>query len=185
MTGNRSERTNLRLNVGAGLTEWGDVRLDVSPTDTVTLLGDMHALPVASGTVSEPLMDNVLEHTADVTGVLREVHRVLRPGGVAYVYVPYYTAHGAHADPTHRSYFTEDTFEYYTSGSDYEHYADFEFEFVDQEFVYSKLLGPVPSRRLRLKIGHAVGDLVLAMKTVLRKPGGDPVTPTIEGWLET
>jgi len=185
MEGGRSEDPGLRLNVGAGTTEWGDVRLDVGRTDQVTLLGDMHALPLDDDVFAEVLMDNVLEHTAETTAVLREIHRVLRPGGIVYVYVPYYTAHGAYGDPTHRSFFTEGTFDYYTVESDYQHYADFEFELVDREFFYSKLLWPIPSRRVRLKLGHVFGDLVLAMKVVLRKPGGDPVEPTIEGWLET
>jgi len=179
----RDEDSDLRLNVGAGDTEWGDVQLDVERTEQVTLLGDMHSLPFETGSCSEVLLDNVLEHSPDTTGILREVHRVLRPGGIAYVFVPYYNAHGAYADPTHRAFFSEGTFEYYTSDSEYDHYADFEFELLAREFFYSKLLRPVPFERVKLKLGHMVGDLVLAMKVVLGKPGDDPVEPDIDGWL--
>ena len=179
----RDEKNNIRLNIGAGETEWGDVQLDIDHTDQVTVLGDMHFLPFADNVCSEILLDNVLEHSPDTTGVLREIHRILRPGGVVYIFVPYYNTAGAHRDPTHRAFFSEGTFDYYTEQSDYNHYADFEFQQVSQSFFYSKLLRLLPSDRVKLKLGHMIGDLVLAMKVVLRKPGGNPVEPTIDGWL--
>ncbi|RJX47960.1 methyltransferase domain-containing protein [Halonotius pteroides] len=181
----RRNEGDIRLNIGAGETEWGDVRLDIDSTDQVTVLGDMHSLPFPDNVCSEILLDNVIEHSRDTTGVLREIHRVLRPGGIVYIYVPYYNAHGAYGDPTHRSFFTEGTFDYYTEASDYDYYADFEFQHVSQDFFYSKLLQPVPSERIKLKLGHMIGDLVLAMKVVLRKPGADPVEPSIDGWLQS
>lgn len=183
-TGNVAD-SNISLNIGAGDTDWGDVRLDISSTEKVTLLGDMHSLPFQTATFSEILMDNVLEHTSETQAVLREVHRVLRPGGIVYIYVPYYNSQGAYGDPTHQSFFTERTFEYYTKDSEFDYYADFRFELVSQEFFVSKLLHPVPFRRVRLKLGHMIGDMVLAIKVVLRKPGEDPVEPRIDGWLQT
>jgi SAM-dependent methyltransferase len=176
---------DIRLNIGAGETEWGDVRLDIDRTDHVTVVGDMHSLPFADNVCSEILLDNVIEHSPDTTGVLREIHRVLRPGGIVYIYVPYYNAHGAYGDLTHRSFFTEDTFNYYTEASDYDYYADFEFQHVSESFFYSKLLRFVPSERIKLKLGHMIGDLVLAMKVVLRKAGADPVEPSIDGWIQS
>ena len=175
--------TPRRLNVGAGDTTWGDVRLDIGHTSSVTVLGDMHELPFDADTFDEVLLDNVIEHTPDTTGVWREVHRVLRPGGIAYVYVPYYNAVGAYMDPTHRSFFSEGSFKYYSTSSRYEHYSDFDFEVVSEDFYYSILTKYIPSRRIKLKLGHLFGDLTLAMKVVLRKPGGEPVEPSIEGWL--
>jgi len=181
----RDERSNIRLNIGAGETEWGDIQLDIDHTDQVMVLGDMHSLPFADNVCSEILLDNVLEHSPDTTGVLREIHRVLRPGGIVYVFVPYYNTAGAHRDPTHQTFFSEGTFDYYTEASAYDYYADFEFQHVSQCFIYSKLLRFVPPERIKLKLGHMIGDLVLAMKVVLRKPGGDPVEQSINGWINS
>lgn len=172
-----------RLNVGAGDTEWGDLRIDVEAVGSIEALADMHNLPFVENQFSEILMDNVLEHTPYTTPVLEEIHRVLRPGGIVYVFVPYYTAHGAYSDPTHRSFFTEQTFDYYVANAKYDHYADFDFEHVSTDFYYSRAIEWLPWRQLKLKLGHVFGDVVLAMKIVLRKPGGEPVTPTIDGWL--
>jgi len=177
-----SEALN-RLNVGSGDTEWGDVRLDVNLASSVNVLGDMHELPFCSDTFDEILLDNVIEHSPHTTEILSEVHRTLRPGGIVYIFVPYYNAVGAYMDPTHRSFFSEGTFEYYSTSSRYEHYSDFAFEVVSEEFFYSVLTRYIPSKRIRLKLGHIFGDLTLAMKVVLRKPGPNPVSPAIEGWL--
>ncbi|WP_377270495.1 methyltransferase domain-containing protein [Peterkaempfera sp. SMS 1(5)a] len=49
---------------------------------TVTVrLGDIHELPLADGTAERARTDRVLQHAADPARVLREVRRVLRPGG--------------------------------------------------------------------------------------------------------
>jgi predicted SAM-dependent methyltransferase len=181
----REERAGIRLNIGAGETEWGDVQLDIDHTDQVTILGDLHSLPFVDNVCSEILLDNVLEHSPDTTGVLREIYRILRPGGIVYIFVPYYNSSGAFRDPTHRSFFSEGTFDYYTEKSDYDYYADFEFQQVSQSFFYSKLLRPLPSDRIKLKLGHMIGDLVLAMKVILRKPGSNPVEPSIDGWIQS
>ena len=63
--------------VGKGL-RYGD--LDV--------LGDLHILPFRDGTFDAALCMNVLEHVLQPESCLREIHRVLKPGGDVYVMVP-------------------------------------------------------------------------------------------------
>ncbi|GIG56217.1 hypothetical protein Lfu02_05890 [Longispora fulva] len=46
-------------------------------------LGDAHALPVPDAGVDRAVVDRVLQHVADPAGVVAELRRVLRPGGVA------------------------------------------------------------------------------------------------------
>lgn len=49
---------------------------------TVTVrLGDIHDLPVPDRTADRARTDRVLQHVADPAQALREIHRVLRPGG--------------------------------------------------------------------------------------------------------
>jgi SAM-dependent methyltransferase len=51
--------------------------------------GDLYHLPFASGSLDAVVLSEVLEHLDDIGGALRQVHRVLRPGGRALVSVPY------------------------------------------------------------------------------------------------
>lgn len=44
-------------------------------------LGDVHALPLGDADVDRARTDRLLQHAADPAGALREIRRVLRPGG--------------------------------------------------------------------------------------------------------
>jgi SAM-dependent methyltransferase len=68
------------------------IAMDVDPTllalggtADLAVLGDAHALPLPSGSVGSVLLRYVVQHLARPVDALREVHRVLRPGGVAVV----------------------------------------------------------------------------------------------------
>lgn len=67
---------------------------------------DSRPFPFETSAADAVWMDNVLEHLMDVVATLEEVHRILRPGGLAYIYVPYFRSHYAAVDPTHRHQFT-------------------------------------------------------------------------------
>jgi SAM-dependent methyltransferase len=61
------------------------------------LLADARSLPFADGSVDGVVCSNLLEHTPDAPAVLREIERVLRPGGWAYVsWTNWYSPHGGH-----------------------------------------------------------------------------------------
>jgi ubiquinone/menaquinone biosynthesis C-methylase UbiE len=50
--------------------------------------GVAEALPFPSGSLDLVILDNVLEHVTDRPGTLREIGRVLRPGGLLYMVTP-------------------------------------------------------------------------------------------------
>jgi SAM-dependent methyltransferase len=54
----------------------------------VTTVGDARAIPFRAGSFDLVLCVHVLEHIGDDRRVMREMHRVLKPGGVAVVSVP-------------------------------------------------------------------------------------------------
>jgi SAM-dependent methyltransferase len=56
--------------------------------DAWLLRADVCALPLADGCVDAAVSANLLEHVPDDSGALRELSRVLRPGGRAVIVVP-------------------------------------------------------------------------------------------------
>jgi SAM-dependent methyltransferase len=61
------------------------------------LLADAAALPLPDGAVDGVVCSNLLEHTPDAEAVIREIERVLRPGGWGYLsWTNWYSPHGGH-----------------------------------------------------------------------------------------
>lgn len=69
--------------------------------------------PFEDAAFDEIYLDNVLEHLDDVIRVMEEVHRICKPGGLVKVIVPYFRSVWAYIDPTHKKYFTVNSFSYF------------------------------------------------------------------------
>src|SRR3546814_14154913 len=44
---------------------------------------------------------------------MEELHRITKPGGLVKIIVPYFRARWAYIDPTHRHFFTTESFAYF------------------------------------------------------------------------
>jgi uncharacterized protein YbaR (Trm112 family) len=97
------EGTNI-LDLGSGGRCWGPtvIGMDIDRFPHVGVVGDGHRLPFGDGLLDGILCTGVLEHVNDAEAVVREAWRVLRPGGMIYVAVPfmqgYHPASGTHQD---------------------------------------------------------------------------------------
>jgi SAM-dependent methyltransferase len=70
---------------------------DAGELPEAALLADAEALPLPDGAADAVVCSNLLEHTRDAEAVIREIERVLRPGGWAYLsWTNWYSPHGGH-----------------------------------------------------------------------------------------
>lgn len=74
------------------------VGVDLEPRDRTTVRGDVTDLPLDDEDFDAAICVHVLEHVEDDRSAIRELHRVLRPGGWALVNVPYDPAHPTYED---------------------------------------------------------------------------------------
>jgi len=108
-----------KLNLGAGFdAEEGFVTFDLSPWATPDVRGDAARLPFAAAAFSGVRAMHVLEHIErrDLIALMNECWRVLAEGGRANIEVPVFPHQLAIADPTHVSFFTSETFDYFCLG---------------------------------------------------------------------
>jgi len=127
------------LDVGCGMSKLpGAVGMDNNPLVNPDVLHDLETIPY-------PFPDNefdaihcgqVLEHTRDIIPIMKELHRIGKPGVVVSISVPHFSGKTAFMDPSHRSFFGWPSFTYFTK--DY-FYTGARYEIVNQELTFSKL----------------------------------------------
>jgi SAM-dependent methyltransferase len=129
------------LNLGCGT----DIRttfinLDRSPLAGVDVVHDLAQLPLPfpAGRFNRIVCQDVLEHV-DIVPTIRELHRILAPGGILEIRVPHFTCANAYGDPTHLRAFSVETFNFFCAGSSRGYYFDFAFsELQDRQISFTK-----------------------------------------------
>lgn len=88
------------VNVGAGFTRVHPrvFNLDVSRTAFTDVIADATKLPFADGSCAVVVTQETLEHTRDPFVAIKEIARVLCPGGALYCQLPFVI--GFHPGPT-------------------------------------------------------------------------------------
>lgn len=90
---------SLILNIGSGVHRYRRdvINLDIFPYEGVDVVADATALPFPEDTADAMLCVAMLEHVPNPQKVVDEMLRVLKPGGQAYVFVPF--VYPFHASP--------------------------------------------------------------------------------------
>ena len=104
----------MKIDIGAGINPWPGYRT-VDLRAGADIQADLNqGIPLPDNSVGVLNASHILEHLHDKTFVMSEIHRVLAHGGWAFIEVPSTDGRGAFQDPTHVSYWNENSFLYYT-----------------------------------------------------------------------
>lgn len=96
------------LDLGCGMSkEPGAVGIDRSPDSLADVVHDLDVLPYPfpDSSFDRIVCRDVLEHLTDPLAVMREIHRIGRPGALIEIRTPHFSSCLAYADPTHRHVF--------------------------------------------------------------------------------
>jgi len=91
--------------VGCGINKLsGAIGIDRNPATRADVLCDLDRFPYPfrDGCFDKLQAIHVIEHVSDVIRTMEEFHRLLRPGGEAFIVTPHYTDFSSFCDPTHR-----------------------------------------------------------------------------------
>lgn len=106
----------MKLNLGCGHTNLpGWLNCDREPGQNVDIVLDLNdPLPFKDDFADEILMAHVLEHIQNWHLVVEDCHRVLKPGGILTIKVPY----GVNGDPFHIRFFYPHSMVHFLSEGD-------------------------------------------------------------------
>ena len=104
------------LDLGCGKKKRpGAIGVDYSDRHNADVIHDLNSFPYPfkDNEFDEIYLDNVLEHLNDPIRVMEEVYRISSFGGQVKIIVPYFRSLYAFIDPTHKHFFTVDSFAYF------------------------------------------------------------------------
>jgi len=107
---------NIKLNLGSSdRIIPGFLNVDILPKPGVDIVCDLNkGIPLPDNSVEEVYAGHILEHLDDVIKIMEEIYRVCKKGAIVKIKVPYFKSIGAFKDPTHKKFFTEETFYYFS-----------------------------------------------------------------------
>lgn len=137
------DRVAIELGCGANKRIAGAIGIDAIDYVCVDIVGDAMEIlgRFPDGSVDAVHSYHFFEHLSDVSSMLDEIARILKPGCLMEVVVPHFSNPHYYSDPTHRSFFGLYTFCYFSQRSPfsrevptYQKHLDFDVERVDLHF---------------------------------------------------
>lgn len=111
------DRGLLKVDIGGGLNPYPNYHT-IDLRETADIQYDLNdGIPLKDNCVGVLNASHIIEHLHDKTQIMSEIHRVLAHGGWAFIDVPSTDGRGAFQDPTHVSYWNENSFLYYTDAN--------------------------------------------------------------------
>lgn len=167
----------VKVNLGCGRRKKpGYIGLDIIATDSADIVCDIEqGVPLRDECVTAVYSNHFLEHVEDVNFVMQEVYRVSKSEAKVTFLVPYYTSIGAFKDPTHRSFFTEETFKYFSSFQwewfDYRFGVNFQIERIGYTYLrpFGRLGRLLPSALMypfRRFLWNVVHTMIVELKVI-------------------
>ena len=127
------------LDLGCGKKKRsGSIGVDYSDRHNADIIHDLNMFPYPfdNDSIDEIYLDNVLEHLDKPMRVMEELHRITKLGGKIKIIVPYFRSAWAFIDPTHKHFFTVDSFAYY----DPRHTICKRYEYTQARFLVEKII---------------------------------------------
>lgn len=112
------QKNNLKLELGCGQNvSEGFIGVDLVEGENVDIVHDLNVFPwpFEDDSVIHIRAYHIFEHLKDTIRVMNECYRILKPGGILELEVPTTDGHGAFSDPTHVSFWNQDTLNYFCS----------------------------------------------------------------------
>lgn len=104
---------------------------------------------IPENSIDEITSSHVFEHIIHFEELMRDIHRILKPGGTHKITVPHFSNPHYYSDYTHKRFFGLYTFEYFSKIEDqdlnrkvHDFYVNFHFKVHNRRFNFKRNLSP-------------------------------------------
>jgi SAM-dependent methyltransferase len=111
-----------KLDFGCGQSKTpGYIGLDIYPGEDIDVVHDFNLFPYPfeDNTFDEIICNSSLEHVDNFLITVVELHRISQPNAIIKIYCPHYSGPDAYRDPTHKTFFSYNTFDIFSTGGSY------------------------------------------------------------------
>ena len=145
------DKSKKGLHMGPGLAKIDNtISIDLNSTIKPDIVWDLNHVPwpIEDNSKDVIIAMNIMEHLDDVSKTMDELHRISKPNALINILVPHFSAASAFADPTHKSFFSYRTFDYFVTGKklekEYGFYKKIRFELVRADIHLAPILVYIP-----------------------------------------
>jgi len=132
----------MKINLGAGKDILpGFINHDLTNLPGIQVVHDLNQYPWPwkDNVATEIKVHDVLEHLQAFLKAMEEIHRILLPGGLCHISVPYWNSWCAHSDPTHVRSFHETTFCFFDPSTSFcqsrPYYTKARFKIISEKLI--------------------------------------------------
>jgi predicted SAM-dependent methyltransferase len=128
-----------KLNLGCGKDiKEGYINLDIVKLPKVDIVHNLnkYPYPFKDNEFDEISCDSVLEHLEDIKNPMEELWRISKKGAKIIITVPMFPSVWAMADPTHKSFYTYFTFNYFREEDYLNYYTKARFKILKRRIVF-------------------------------------------------
>lgn len=132
-----------KLNLGCGLKPIEDhVNLDVVASVNPDVVHDLNVFPYPfpDNRFDEIRAMDVVEHVADLPGMMREIWRISRPGAIIEFSTPHFSCHNSYTDPTHVRHLSARSFYYFEKDHPFSFYGSDGFKVLEANINFKPSL---------------------------------------------
>lgn len=98
----------MKINIGCGNKSQEDFfGIDLFPCKAVNIISDISKyIPIKNSVIDEVYASHVIEHIFDITGLMKEIHRVCKNNAIITIITPHFSSIDSWRDPTHVHHLT-------------------------------------------------------------------------------
>ena len=97
------------LDIGCGNRKIANtVGMDIDKESQADIIHDLNVYPypIEDNAVDQIYAKHIIEHLDDPRGFLRELWRILKPGGTAFIETPHFSSYAAYSEPQHKLFYS-------------------------------------------------------------------------------